>query len=92
MEPQDGKYKLEKNTDDALWVPLEQDSRTREWTKTASTDFSRTFKVGAHQVELVAGACKARVDGEMVKLNHIIAADNSDWYIAEDDIALLSGS
>lgn len=92
MEPQGEKYNLQKNTDDALWVPLAKDSRTRDWLKVASTDFSRTFNVGSRHIELVAGACKARVDGKMVDLNHIIAADNDDWYIAEDDIVLLMGN
>ena len=61
----------------------------RTWTAIDSDSYSKRFSVGSHQVELVAGACKARVDGKMVKLNHIIAADNENWYIAEDDVALL---
>ena len=61
----------------------------RTWTAIDSDSYSKRFSVESHQVELVAGACKARVDGKMVKLNHIIAADNENWYIAEDDVALL---
>lgn len=60
------------------------------WTSLFSKNVRRMYSIHGKKIEIVAGACKARVDGHMVDLTQIIAADTHDWYIAEQDIAQLT--
>lgn len=71
-------------------VAFRKTSSIDHWTLEQSSAIGRTYIVDGKKIELVAGACRAKVNGELVQLKHIVAANDHDWFISNEDADLLT--
>ncbi len=71
-------------------VPFRRISASADWTLKTPGMLARTYVANCKTIELMAGACRAKVNGQVVNLQQIIAANDDDWFIADEDISLLT--
>lgn len=60
------------------------------WRLSTAHQYARTYDVQGNKIELVAGAKRAKLNGQFVQLKQIIAANDDDWFIADENISLLT--